>query len=312
MEIEEKIEPIAVYNEFRASLGELKALNESVIFDYTTKDGDKAARSHVYKLRQTKTAVTAARKAEKEESLAYGRRVDAEAKAIIDQVEAMIAVHQARIDEVAELERARVNRHVEDLEAISELGRATGTAEQLNAALVEVDAIQLGELWEEFEERAATAVATVRTKLLDAIAAQVKIESDQAELAALREQNAKLQAAEDQRQREAEELKRKEEATRRAEEKAIADAERKAAAEKAAAERLEQAKAEAAAEVIRKAEEQAAAEQAEIERRAENKRIRQRTHKAMERALEECGIVDSKAVVEALAGGTVPHIKITY
>lgn len=52
-EVLEQTRPIAAYDPFRAQLGELRDLNSSVVF----------------KLRKTKSAVEAARKAEKAEAL---------------------------------------------------------------------------------------------------------------------------------------------------------------------------------------------------------------------------------------------------
>src|SRR3954454_6832415 len=83
---------LAVYNPFRAELAEFKAQNATLIFDYESPKGNKEARSHVYKLRQSKAAVEKARKEEKAASLEYGRKVDAEAKTIMEEIEAMIAV----------------------------------------------------------------------------------------------------------------------------------------------------------------------------------------------------------------------------
>ena len=71
---------IAVYDEFRGQLSELRDANAKTVFDYEDPKGNKDARSHVYKLRQTKSAVEMARKEEKAESLAYGRRVDEQAQ----------------------------------------------------------------------------------------------------------------------------------------------------------------------------------------------------------------------------------------
>ena len=99
--------PIACYSEFRAQLAQLKADNEAAVFDYADPAGNKEARSHIHKLRRTKTAVDAARKAEKDASLQYGRRVDSEAKEIITQIEDMIAVHESPIKEIEEREAAR-------------------------------------------------------------------------------------------------------------------------------------------------------------------------------------------------------------
>ena len=52
--------PLACYNEFTAALAELKVDNKAMVFDYRDAKGNKEARSHVHKLRKTKTAIDAA------------------------------------------------------------------------------------------------------------------------------------------------------------------------------------------------------------------------------------------------------------
>ena len=97
-------QPLAAYSEFRAQLSKLREENASLIFDYHDPKGNKEARSHIHKLRRTKGAVESVRKEEKAASLAYGRRVDAEAKAIIGEIEDMIEVHERQIKEIEEAE----------------------------------------------------------------------------------------------------------------------------------------------------------------------------------------------------------------
>lgn len=53
---------VNVFNEFRSSLSKLKIDNQAAVFDYESIKGNKEARSHIYKLRQTKSAVEKSRK----------------------------------------------------------------------------------------------------------------------------------------------------------------------------------------------------------------------------------------------------------
>ena len=94
------VHQVKAFEPFYAQLAEFKANNAALTFDYESPKGNKEARSHIFKLRQSKGALEAARKSEKEESLNYGRKIDAEAKAIAAEIDGMISVHQVKIDEI--------------------------------------------------------------------------------------------------------------------------------------------------------------------------------------------------------------------
>jgi len=51
-----KEQNITAYDPFRAQLKELERWNSQAVFDYEDEKGNKEARSHVYKLRKTKSA----------------------------------------------------------------------------------------------------------------------------------------------------------------------------------------------------------------------------------------------------------------
>lgn len=57
---------ISAYDPFRAQLAELKTNNEKAVFNYEDPAGNKEARSHIYKLRKTKSAVDRVRKDQKQ------------------------------------------------------------------------------------------------------------------------------------------------------------------------------------------------------------------------------------------------------
>ena len=128
---------IVAYNEFRGQLAELKANNAALVFDYANPLGNKAARSHVYKLRQTKAAVDKVRKAEKEASLERGRKVDAEAKEIMSEIEAMIDIHQKPLDEIEEREE-QIRREAEERTRREAETRAQQEREAANRREVEL------------------------------------------------------------------------------------------------------------------------------------------------------------------------------
>ena len=135
---------IAVYNEFRSQLAELKNTNAKMVFDYETAKGVREARSYIYKLRQTKAAVDKARVHEKAVSLEYGRRVDAEAKEIIAEIETMMEVHEAPLLEIERREKVRVEGLNNRLNEMIETGRYT--SEQWMALPVEAMKDRLAEI----------------------------------------------------------------------------------------------------------------------------------------------------------------------
>ncbi len=104
------------YNPVRAQVAALKKANASMVFAYETPVGNKDARSHVYQLRRTKADVERTRKGAKADALEYGRRVDAVAKELTDDLDGMIAVHQRPLD-VIEQREAAARAEAERLEA---------------------------------------------------------------------------------------------------------------------------------------------------------------------------------------------------
>jgi len=342
-------EPVAVYNEFRAQLQELKKRNAMLVFDYTSKAGNKEARSYVHTLRRTKTAVDAARKAEKAASLEYGRKVDAEAKEIITQVEEMIDVHQSELDRIEREEIEREAAIRARLEAINftmqELLQSPSG--ELKDVLAQVKSIALDDSFGELLPEAALRKDDAITKLESAIIQVSKREAEQ-------EEYARLKSAEDERER------KEREARLIAEEQArqVAAVEAALKAERERADREAMAAAQAAEKRERDAKE--ALEQAEIrrvaaEKKAEDDRIaaeakaiadreaavlaeklraqKEAARKAAEDAkreadqlhvatiqqavigaLRDMGMLAeaAHAVVQAIHAGEIPHVKIVY
>ncbi|MBF8177694.1 coiled-coil domain-containing protein [Herminiimonas contaminans] len=223
---------IAAYSPFYAQLAELEENNAKLVFNYADKKGNKEARSHINTLRLTKGALERVRKEQKEEFLIKGRAVDSEAKDISARIEAMIAVHQAEIDRIEQLETDRVEALKSRISMIHALASTldddcnVATTAQLRDRLLLAKEIIVNESFAEFELEAAKAKDAVVATLERLIYEGAKREAEAAELAKLRAES------------EARALKDREEAIRReAEQAAIARAEAKAAEEKAAAER---------------------------------------------------------------------------
>lgn len=325
-------QPIEAYDEFRAQLAELREWNATAVFNYEDPKGNKEARSHVYKLRQTKSAVDAARKKEKQASLEYGRRVDSEAKEIMAEIESMIEVHAKPLAEIEQREEERKERHRDRIEGIQTAANQTEgpdgqalTAADYQRALEYVEGIEIGDSWEEFVMEAAaakdSALATLRRRLAD----RQQYEAEQAELERLRKEAA-----------EREQRDRDERIRREAEERARREAEDKARAEREAAERRErelqeeaererrerieaQERADRAEQEARERAEQEAAEARRQEQEEAARRERDRKHKAAIHSAALQGFVEggmserqAKMAVSLIAKGKVPRVSISY
>jgi colicin import membrane protein len=209
---------VAEMQPFYAQLAELEANNTKLVFDYASKTGDKAARSHVHSLRLTKGTLERVRVAAKADYLAKGRAVDAEAEAIKGRIDSMINVHQSELDRIAKIETDRVAALETRLSLINLVGSDCETASQIKLAITGAEMIKIGDDWQEFIADAAKAKDAKLEQLRDKLAAREKLDAEQAELAKLR------QEAEDRAKKDREDA-----IAKAAVEKAQADAARQAA-----------------------------------------------------------------------------------
>jgi len=318
---------IAAFEPFRAQLSELRQHNESVVFNYTDPKGNKEARSHIYKLRRTKTAVDQARKDAGKDALDYKRRVDTEGKEIIAEIETMIAVHQAPLDEIEQREKDRVENIHRKIGEIAEVAMVVGGmhSSQMQEKLETLELIAIDDSFCEFKQEALEAKDKYCSDLRALIAEAKRLEAERAELE-------RLQAAEIERQRQEREAQiareAEERATRQAEELAAKkEREHQAAIERAEREKAEaeaaakQAKADAErrqaeaveAERQRIASEQAAADAA-AEKKAANKRHQAKINREALADLVALGHTEdqAKALIEAIVRGQIRNVQINY
>lgn len=320
---------IEAYSEFRAQLATLRAENSALVFDYADEKGNKEARSHIHKLRRTKGAVEAARKTEKQASLDYGRRVDSEAKEIIEQIDEMIEVHERPIKEIEEREAARKQAILEKMAALSVFLEAPDTlsAVELSAKLETLVAYVVDESFDE----SMAAATKLRNEGLEhlrvALETATSREAEAAELARLRAEEAARQQAERERRiaeeaaakakaeaeaaakREQEAAEARERAERERADRAVADA--KAAEERAAR---------AAQEAVERERREAAAK-AKAEQEAAAKREKDRAHRASINGAAAAALVEgasfltreqAEAIVVLIAKKMVPAVSIAY
>lgn len=303
--------PLAVYDEFRAQLAEMKDQNEKLVFDYSDPAGNKEARSHVFKLRKSKAAVDKRRKEEKAQSLQYGRLVDSEAKEIITEIESMIEVHDKPLREIEQREKERVAAIEQAITQMSECAnvQAGSTSSEIETTLAKLRAHKIDESYGEFEEEAARVQARSETKLATAFEAAKKREAEQAELEQLRKEKAERdekeraeRLAREQREREAEIKQQaaeqaKLEAEKRHQEELDRIAQEKLEAERAAEEKrlAEEAKAKAENERLEREAAEAKEKEEQAKRDAELAVLRERERVETERKAQEAAAAKREA-----------------
>jgi len=326
MEIIEKLNELQVFDEFKAQLQQLKIDNEKAVFVYESPSGNKAARSHIYKLRQTKSAIEKTRKYAKEGVIEYGRKIDKFANDLKFEIEKMIAVHEKPLLEIEQKERDRVaaiKSKVDEIYYYTEgWSDKTLSSIELRRHLNDVKNIGIDDSFQEFKDEAINA----KEKAIADIEKQITQALEKEELDRLRE----------------EERKRKEEETiqiriKEAEQKAIEEERRKAEQkEREAIEREKQHQ--LAIERAREEKELAEKRALEAERLAKEKAERENQEKferelidARKREadkihaenihndifndliaindLTECQV---KYIIKMIAGNHVRHVKIIY
>lgn len=328
---------IVVYTPLRNQLAELKKQNQSLVFDYESKKGNADARSYVYKLRQTKSAVESARKKEKEESLNYGRKVDAEAKEITAELESMIDVHQKVIDEIENREKLRIAGHEAALKYIQSLGEFSvlPATQEIEKRIKQFTNLAPRN-WQEYEEKYNDAVKTLSGILEVRLAVSQRHDDEQAELKRLCEESAvreqkereyKIAADAAEKARLDAERSAKETADKLAA-KVKADAEAAELAIQEASERAAKAEADKLAAAAKAEKDKQLAVEAERQRaEAETKRIAAETakreadkahkakiHNEILAALVTAGLTDELAriTITAITKNLIPHVKISY
>jgi hypothetical protein len=272
---------VVQYQPFYAQLAQLEKDNASLVFDYESKKGNKEARSHVNTLRLTKGALERTRKEAKAESLRIGRAIDAEAAEIESRIEAMIIVHQKKLDEIEQREKDRVDALRARLAQMDRTGVSAVTSDEIRQSIAELEDIAIDDSWQEFVSEAAKLKDARLIDLRGELDARMKYEAEQIELARLRKE------AEERAQRERDE--------------AIA----KAAAEKAAAEAAARVEAEAAKarRAIEEAElkakqEREAAERRELELKLQAEQAERRRVEAEQKAIRDAKEAAERAEAE--------------
>lgn len=325
-------------------LAKIRAEIDSFKPDVKSKKGRDAIASIAFKVAKVKTALDNVGKELVAELKDVPKKIDAERKWMRDTLDSWKDEVRAPLTEWEVAEESRVSSHKTRVQHLADFVIVEGLeAAGIQVSIDNLEAISVGKSYEEFEAEAHRVKAGSLAKLRELLAARRKHEAEQAELADLRIK----QAAQAQKDREAQiakeaedRTKREAEAKARAEREAVTrrEAEAKAAAERReleltlAAEKAEREKAEAiqreqqakadaerkASEAV-EAEKRRVAEQAAIEAVEAKRRARDVAHKtAINRAAldafvkggltEEC----AKQAVTLIAKKAIPAVTITY
>lgn len=262
---------------------EVEAQVVGVVYDMSTKKGRDQCASDAYKVARSKQAVEKLGAKLSAEYKEIPKKIDASRRRIKERFDALQEQIRQPLNEWEAAEDARVAKHKAGIEWFrlrAEENRGLDSGE-LKASIAQVQAVKIGDPWEEFETEALRAKAGALESLQAALVAREKHEAEQAELVELR----RKQAEQEQKDREAE-IARQAAEKAKADAEAAAQAERDAAAKREAALHAAQAKAEqdakdaiarqeqaeARAEAERLAAKQRAVDAAEAARQAEIKR----------------------------------------
>jgi colicin import membrane protein len=342
----------AVYSEpggIDALLSKLEKDVRSIDTDISTPSGRAVIKSLAFKVTRSKTALDDMGKALVADLKKKTGSVDAERRKIRDRLDALAEEIRKPLTDWENIEKDRVAGHESAVAAMMSISTEASSNEAPAAIQGRID--RLAEInnreWQEFGKQASVTHATSYADLTRKLAAAIKRETDAADLARLRTE----QAEREQKEREARiAADAAAKATRDAEAKAARDAQEaieRAAAEQRRVERERQdaiakaeeaerariaavAKAEqdkkaaaakakrdreAAVEAERKRFESAhVAEQAESARREADEQHKVKVHTEAAMALMNAGLSkdDAKAAVVAIASGSVPRIKLSY
>jgi hypothetical protein len=292
----------------RQIIDRLREEVKSVVPDVTTAKGRKEIASLAHKVARSKTTLDGLGKELVAGIKEKAKVIDASRKIARDELDALKAEVRKPLDDWESAEAARVEQHERGIAVIREYGQAGQfldmDSELLKRNLAELEAIELGDHWEEFAAEAESVKAQSVINLTQRIAEAERREADQAELERLRKEAAEREEAERKAKAEQEQKERDERLQREAAERAVAEEKRKAEEAEKARIAAEQEKARQAAEAERQriedqarkdAEHKAAIERAEREKQeairkaedaaeAERRRI---AHEAEQKRLED-------------------------
>lgn len=161
---------IVAFNQTKADLATFKAAEEKLEFDCETPEGITKLRSHVYTLRQRRSAFEKLRVSTKAEALQACKNVDAQAKVILAGFTEMIDERNKPLKEIKEREEAEKQAALDKIRENREKEEADRLAD------LEAKEKELADLKAKEAERVAEVERAAREKK---IAEDAKIEAEQ-------------------------------------------------------------------------------------------------------------------------------------
>jgi len=153
--------------------------------ELSTQKGRDRYASMAHKIAKSKTALEAVGKKLSAEQKEVPKKIDAERKRVWDTLEAWQKEVRKPLDDWQAAEDARIDAHNQAIDRIHfHAADLDGlTAEDLADRVTKVEAIELGESWQEFQTEAALTKDSTLTKLRAALAARQKHEAELSEIA---------------------------------------------------------------------------------------------------------------------------------
>lgn len=257
----------------------------SVVFDLTNPKERIALKSHVYKIRQSKTAFDSHGSELKKQYTEVTSKIDAERKVFKTECDILIEKLLAPLVEIELAEKKRTEDIKARIQAIKDFLDPTylDNSTQIKANIANLKAIEIDGSFQELESQAKLAKYETLEELEKVLAYRINLEHEEAE--AVRIANEKIEAdrikkAEEEKQRQ---IERDERIARDAAEKAQREAEEKARLE---ADRFEREKREQA--------EKAAREKQEAEQREAKLKLQKEKAELREAQLKQKAIDDAK------------------
>lgn len=280
---------LVVFNKTIADLAVYEEENKNLVFDYADEQGNKDARSHVYKLRKARSAFDKLRKDTKAEALAACKNIDSQAKVIREKFDAMVDVHEAPIKRIEAEEEAKKQAFLDEQQSKREKEEADRLAD-LEAKENELEELKAAA---KAREEAVAAEAKAKQDEIDRIAREKKIAEDVRKQAEFEKQEA---------------IKKAEQEAKEALERA--EREKQEAIENAKRQIAEATEAKAKAELA----ETARLAKIEADRVADQKHRDQVEAEVKQGIVEQCVMAedDVEIIMDALRSGKIPNVTINY
>lgn len=312
----------------------------SEVLDVSTPVGRKRIGKLARKVSSAKNTIDGVGKDQNDERNRQNKVVNVQRNLVTERLDVLRDTVKAPLQAWEAAEETRVRNHMLAMDAF-DLGRVDShsASDVIQSVMAEVTATEISDTWQEFEADARAAKAASLDKWMADLAIATKRETDEAELAELRQQAAKReqedaerakreqiertereaaeQAAEAARyteeraaqDRKAAEIKAAEDAARI---KATAEAEAKATEERHAAElAVAKAEADAAAQAERDRIAQAKAdEDAAATARAADKQHRRKIRSEIVAALADLKSANYEEMVDAMMAGEIAHVRV--